>query len=305
MEKSSPSTLVDIACADGYTLHGTLWEGAQAPIALVLVHPATAVPEALYAGFASYLLSRGFAALTYDYRGIGRSKPATLRGFSARMRDWADLDVEAVGAWARARFPDLPMLAVGHSMGGHAIGLTEASAQLTAAVLIASHAGSLRFITDRRERLRATLLLKFVGPLLCRILGYMPARALGLGEDYPAGVIHDWSRWTSMHRYFFDDSTMRAAERFARQRMPVLSVGMDDDPWGTPAGVDLLAAHLVNCAVERRQYSPAMAGAPIGHIGYFRRQHRDKLWAPVVDWLEAAVRAAPAGKHVHPQVQSA
>jgi predicted alpha/beta hydrolase len=305
MENPSPPSLVTIACADGYTLHGTLWEPAQAPHALVLVHPATAVPEALYAGFAAYLVSRGFAALTYDYRGIGRSRPATLRGFHARMRDWIDLDVEAASAWARARHPDLPLLAVGHSVGGHAIGLTEASAHLTAAVLIASHAGSLRFILDRRERVRATILLKFVGPLLCRLLGYMPGRALGLGEDYPAGVVKEWSGWTSLHRYFFDDPTMRAAERFARPRMPVLSVGMDDDPWGTIGGIDLLAAHLVNCAVERRQFSAAMAGAPIGHIGYFRRQHRDKLWAPVVDWLEAAVRAAPVGEHLYPRAHSA
>ena len=34
--------------------------------------------------------------VTYDYRGIGGSAPSRLRGFEARMRDWAFLDMTAV-----------------------------------------------------------------------------------------------------------------------------------------------------------------------------------------------------------------
>ena len=53
------------------------------PRALVLIHPATAVPERLYAGFARFLTERGFAALTYNYRGIGASRPARLGALKA------------------------------------------------------------------------------------------------------------------------------------------------------------------------------------------------------------------------------
>lgn len=285
---ASQSTSIPISCADGYVLHGTLREPDGAPSAVVLIHPATAVPESLYAAFADYLVSRGFAAVTYDYRGIGRSRPKSLKGFEARMRDWADLDVEAVTEWARQRFPEQRLLAVGHSFGGHAIGLCKSSRHLEAAVFIASHAGCLHFIRPWSERVRATALLKVVGPALCRLIGYMPGRALKLGEDLPSGVIRDWSSWTSMQRYFFDDPSMDAEARFARPKLPVLAMGFDDDPWATPAGIRLLVERLINCEVQRRQVGPAAAGAPIGHMGFFSRRHRETLWPDVAAWLQAA-----------------
>jgi predicted alpha/beta hydrolase len=288
---------IQITCADGYAIHGTLWGKTSSAKALVLIHPATAVPESLYFAFAEYLVSLGFSAFTYNYRGIGRSRPASLRKFPARMRDWADLDAEAVCAWAYGQFPQLRLLAVGHSFGGHAIGLMDNSKHLHAAVFVASHAGCLRFIVDKIENLKASFLLKVFGPLMCNTLGYVPAHALGLGEDYPPGVIKEWSKWTSLQNYFFDDPTMHAVQRFARPQMPVLAIGFDDDPWATPAGIDLLVSHLTNCRVERRQYSPLVEGSAIGHMGFFRKRYQTALWAPVASWLLSAISTDANAQH--------
>ncbi len=180
------------------------------------------------------------------------------------------------------------ILLPGSGFGGHAIGLCESSRQLDAAVLVASHAGCLRFVRGWGERMRVTALLKVVGPLLCKILGFMPGKALRLGEDLPAGVMRDWSAWTSMPRYFFDDPGMDAQNRYARPRMPVLALGFDDDPWATPAGIDLLVEQLSGCRVQRRQISPAHTGAPIGHMGFFRRKHQHTLWPEIARWLLAS-----------------
>ena len=76
---------IEFSAADGYALHGTLWSPDAPPRALVLIHPATAVPERLYAGFARFLTERGFAALTYNYRGIGASARACVEGPHARL----------------------------------------------------------------------------------------------------------------------------------------------------------------------------------------------------------------------------
>lgn len=299
---------VEIPAVDGYVLRGRVWYPDALPATgLVLIHPATAVPERLYFAFARYVTERGLMALTYSYRGIDGSRPASLRGFRASMRDWADLDVEGVTAWAGQCFPKQPLYAVGHSFGGHALGLCESTAALRAAVQVASHAGTMRIVTDRAERWRITLLLHWVAPPLTRLFGYLPGARLGIGEDLPAGVLLEWSRWTRLTHYFFDDPTLHAAERFARVRTPILSFGFDDDPWATPAGIAMLLAHLVNASVEQRAIDATRRGAAsIGHMGYFRKPGAF-LWPETIDWLLAAGAQTPSmatpAAHGQPDLQ--
>ncbi|HDR8930117.1 alpha/beta hydrolase family protein [Burkholderia vietnamiensis] len=283
---------IAFSAADGYALRGTLWSPDAPPRALVLIHPATAVPERLYAGFARFLTTRGFAALTYDYRGIGASRPARLTKLQARMRDWIELDVGAAIAWARDTHRAVPLLAVGHSVGGHAVGLSAGTAHLRAAVLVAAHAGSTRLIESAAERLKVRLILHVLGPLASALLGYVPGKRLGLGEDLPAGVFREWSRWTTLPHYFFDDPTLGAAERFSKQRLPILAVGFDDDPWANRRAIDLLVSYLTGAAVERRQIDPHAAGTgPVGHMGFFRSRPGAVLWPGVADWLAQALDA--------------
>lgn len=273
-----------IRCADGFELRTTVYEPGQPALAMVLLNPATGVTERMYVPFASYLAEQGFAVLTYNYRGVqaGDSARRVTAGFST----WADQDVEAVTRWAAAQYPDVPLLAVGHSFGGHAIGLCESSRLLSGAVMIASQAGCLRFIQPLAERLRVMALLKVIGPFCARALGYVPGRKLGIGEDLPAQVMLEWCRWTSLRNYFFDDPRMNAVTRFQRPQMPVLSIGFEDDPWAPAEAIDLMSGHLGGCQVERRQYGPAHSlGQPIGHLGFFRDRHADTLWPAISQWL--------------------
>ena len=281
------SLAVEIPAVDGYPLGGHVWYPEALPAkGVVLVHPATAVPERLYFAFARYVAERGLIAVTYSYRGIDGSRPPTLRGFRARMRDWADLDVEGVTRWACERYPSLPLYAVGHSFGGHAIGLCESSNLLHAAVQVASHAGSMRVVTNRRERARITLLMHWIAPPLARLVGYMPGSRLGIGEDLPRDVLLEWSRWTRLPNYFFDDATLGAEDLFARVRIPILSLGFDDDLWATRTGIDVLVSRLCHASVTRREVSASVSDTrTIGHMGYFRQRSGAFLWPETVDWL--------------------
>lgn len=289
---------ISVPCSDGLNLGVTLIEAmATAVRGVVLIHPATAVPQRLYASFARGLAEHGYHAVVYDYRGIGRSRPASLRGFHALMSDWADHDVETITDWARQRWPELPLFAVGHSFGGHAIGLCQASRHLTGGVMIASHAGCLRFIRPTLERWRATLMLRAISPVAVGICGYLPGSKLGIGEDLPAGVIRQWGWWTGLPRYFFDDPAMNAANRFASVTCPVLNIGLEDDPWATRGAVDLMADYFTGTSVERRWRGPAdSGGTAIGHLGYFRRQHQDTLWPEVFEWLDARVASVVSAR---------
>ena len=254
-------------------------------VAAVVLHPATAVPERLYTGFAEFLASDGFAAVTYDYRGTGGSGvPDKNRGI--RMRDWMAIDVPAVAQWARDRFPNVPQLAVGHSIGGHALCLDNGSSQLQGFVTIASHAGVTATIPTLSERLRVGLVLRVLGPVTARTLGYVPGRRLGLGEDMPGAAMLEWSKWSRLRDYFFDDPTMNAKAQAARVKKDVLAIGFSDDLWATPGQIDAIAQRLVNANVERRTIDPdSMGVSKVGHTGFFRRENRDSLWPEVRAWL--------------------
>lgn len=255
------------------------------PAGVVVVHPATATPERFYAGFAGYLTGRGLAAVTYDLHGTGASgRPRDHRG--TRMRDWMSQDVPAVAAWTRERFAGLPLFAVGHSLGGHAMVLGHGIDGVERFVTVASHLASTRRIESPAERMRVAAVLNVVGPALSRAFGYMPARRLGLGEDMPAGAMLEWGRWARTDGYFFDDPTMGAAEAAARVTVPALMVGASDDPWGSPAQVDALAARLASAPVTRRTFTPAELGvAKVGHHGLLRRGVGERAWPELVDWL--------------------
>ncbi|MGN6240477.1 MAG: alpha/beta hydrolase family protein [Cellulosimicrobium cellulans] len=266
----------------------------ESPRGVVVIHPATAVPERLYTGFAEFLAAHGYVAVTYDYRGTGRSgSPRAHRGL--RMRDWMADDVPAVAAWARPRFGDVPQLAVGHSIGGHALALGRGSRGLAGFVTVASHVASTSTVPDRAERARVRLILRVLGPATARVLGYVPGRRLSLGEDMPAAAMLEWGRWSTLPGYFFDDPTMHAAPDAARVSGDVLAVGFTDDPWATPAQIDAITDRLTAARVERRTWSPAEGGVErIGHLGFFRRGLRDTLWPELLAWLDARAGAAPA-----------
>ena len=230
---------IGVPARDGYALGATIFSPDGEPRAVALIHPATAVPQKIYAGFAAYLAEHGFVALTYDYRGIGRSRPRSLKGFPARMRDWAEFDAEGVTTWARARWPSLPLVAVGHSVGGQAIGLCESSRHLSAAVLVTAQAAYWRLMKGFAEQLRVLALLRIIGPPLVALLGYMPAKRVDFGEDMPGPQFLEWGRWCMQKRYFFDDPTLAAPARYARVRIPVRAYGFTDDKWATPEAIAL------------------------------------------------------------------
>lgn len=276
-----------ITCADGQILQLTRHEPPQGitPKAVVQINPATAVAERMYHAFAATLASQGFRVITYNYRGVGLSGSET-KHIDAGFTTWADYDVEAVTQWVSDTSPDIPHFAIGHSFGGHAIGLCSSSRLLHAAVMISSHAGCLHFIRPAGERLRVAFILKVIGPLSSLLCGYFPGRRFRVGENMPGRVMREWSHWTSLPQYFFDDPALVAEHRFARPRFPVLSLGFTDDPWAPAEAIALVANKLANCSVELRQYGPEHShGQSIGHMGFFREKHASTLWPDITDWL--------------------
>jgi predicted alpha/beta hydrolase len=285
---------ITFPAADGYSLGATLFLPRGAKRNAVLINSATAVPRKIYRGFAGYLARRGCAVLTYDYRGTGDSRqkslvgynqPKSLSGFKASMSDWAALDASAAVAWMRERYKTLPLGYVGHSFGGQALGLLPNNTEVARALSIAAQAGYWKLMASP-ERYRVYAMLNFVGTPLTRLLGYAPGWS-GLGEDLPKGVFEQWVRWVMSPRYLFDDPKLPALANFAKYKGAMRALCLSDDPWATRPAVELLCSGFTSTKPEILTVTPADVGATnIGHLGFFRPEHRDTLWRGAAEWLQ-------------------
>ena len=127
----------------------------------------------------------------------------------------------------------------------------------------------------------------FVGRPLTRMLGYMPGKA-GLGMDLPKDAFLQWVGWVMSPRYLFDDARLDALQNFPNYRGALRALCMADDPWATRPAVELLCAGFTSIKPEIITVRPADARTEkIGHLGFFKSEHRDTLWRGAAEWIEA------------------
>ncbi len=283
-----PSATVEpcsITAADGYELAASLVSPPEglAPRGNVLVNPATGVKRGYYLRYAQFLAENAFRVLIFDYRGVGGSRPAKLRGFPATMHQWAQLDSAAALDRLEAFDPELHLALVGHSFGGQALGLLPNHRRLRAAVTVAAQSGYWRHWPGLyRWGIWGTWHLLI--PTLSSIFGYLPAKRLGLFEDLPAGVAREWARWGRHKDYILRDEAHRPGfEAFDR---PILAFSFSDDPYAPRPAVEALQASLPRAPIVDRYSTPRDYGVrAIGHFGFFRERFRESLWQESLDWL--------------------
>lgn len=274
-----------IPTADGRTLAAHLYEPVGEPVAQVIIHGATATPQRYYGSFARHLAWRGFRVLTYDYRGIGRSRRDPLSEERVTMDGWHE-DAMAAQAWLVNREPERPLLAIGHSFGGQIAATVDAGRRPQALLLVASGSGFWRgYAPAQRPRLWLTWTVAM--PLFARAFGYIPGWA-GLGEDLPAGVARQWARWC-LHPEYFLGERPELRERLATYDGRVLSLGFADDGFAPESNVRWLVQQLRSARAEHRQLTPRALGLPeLGHFGAFRATAAATLWPRLVAFLHDA-----------------
>ncbi|GHG63212.1 alpha/beta fold hydrolase [Comamonas sp. JC664] len=288
-----------LSASDGFSLGATRF-AATAPLrGRILVAGATAVPQTFYARFAAHAAQGGFETLTFDYRGIGRSKSTPLVGFQASFLDWARLDLAA----AVEAIPDdgLPLFVVAHSFGGHALGLIPNHHRIAGCQVFGAGAGWHGWMPPL-ERARVWMLWNVVLPPIVRWKGYLPWSLLGMGEDLPLDVYRQWRRWCQFPRYFLDDpAAPELARQCAQVRVPIVAVNALDDAWAPPSSRD---AFLLNAypraTIERVNIDPRELG-PIGHVGYFRNKALP-LWDRALAWFSERGPGAAAFSPMHARI---
>ncbi len=275
-----PPTRTDtLAGSGGLAIHLAMWEPATAPRAVAVVAHGFGEHGGRYGNLVARLLPAGYAVYIPDHQGHGRSG-----GHRAVVRHAEVLDdVDLVLARAEREHPGLPVVMVGHSMGGNiALGSALRNQHRLRALVLSGPAVSTHGIP---RALR--ILAKIIGRVAPK-LGTQQLSAAGVSRD-PA-VVAAYETDPLVHHGKIPAGTAAAiitsAERYATQlpsmRLPLLVVHGSAD-------------QLVS--VESGRTAHSLAGSTdktlkiydgLAHE-VFNEPERDRVLDDVMAWLDGRV----------------
>ena len=203
----------EITLPDGGTtaLHVSRADGST-PFVLVL--PAMGVPAGYYGPFVDELARHGVTAGVADYPGQGGARPLAGRGqdlgYTELAHEWLPAVVESV-----REGHDGPVVALGHSLGGHVLAAHLAGEQpaVDAVVLIGS--GSTHWRSQ--QGLKTLAQTQLIGTL-SRVLGYWPGTRLGFGGTQPMTLMREWAAFAAPGGWLLVARTWRPACRLDSSR---------------------------------------------------------------------------------------
>ncbi|SEH28558.1 alpha/beta hydrolase family protein [Chryseobacterium culicis] len=251
---------------------------------LLLINSATGVKQQVYFSFASFFAEQGFTVITYDYRGIGLSKPENMRGFKGSMRLWGSKDYKALTQYIQTNFNDYRKYCLGHSVGALILGMNEDSEIFEEFIFVGTQnafVGNLKGIT----KVEAYLGFGIAQPLTTSLLGYFPAHWFGLGESLPKNCAYDWR--TLILNKKSTNRLLEKMENFSENlTQKVFVIRAEDDIWLTEKGVLSLLNHTYpNLKPTYRLVAVSESDKKeIGHINFFR-SYNSKLWNIILNEL--------------------
>lgn len=268
-----------IETSDGYGIAVRFFAPDTEPRGAVIIVPAMGVAQNYYADFAAWLARSGYLVATFDYRGTGLSRPASLRGFHADvLEDWAGKDCSAVLDALQARAPGAQITWLGHSLGGQIIPFVPNLDHVTRCVTIATGSGYWRDNSPSLKRI-VWWLWYVVVPVTLPLFGYFPGRKLRKVGDLPRRVMEQWRRWCLHPDYMVGVEGERARAKFAAVRKPLFSLSFTDDDYMSARNTESIHSFYGNAPKTMLRISPADAGVRyIGHFGFFRSKFESALW---------------------------
>ncbi|MCU0447999.1 MAG: alpha/beta fold hydrolase [Microscillaceae bacterium] len=271
-----------ISAKDGFQLSARLYIPDNEAIGIMVVNAGTCIRQNFYQKIAEYLVGQNYLVLTYDYRGVGESKPDSLRGFRAKISDWAVLDMTGVFEWVKTTYPNLPKYLLAHSMGGQIIGLSPEILIFAKIITVASSYGNYQFYMPDFQRLTKKRLIFMRWAEWW--YGYIPAAWIG-GEPWAKGVSKEWRSW-GKHRLAFSEIMHLQGQKtyFKQISVPFRAYFVEDDIMATPATIPYYQQDFRQAQLEIIRLGPDNQG--IGHFGFFTGRVSESIWQEMKDWLQ-------------------
>jgi len=244
---------------------------------VLLINSATGVKQQIYFSFAQFFAEQGFTVLTYDYRGIGLSKPEKMKGFQSSMRIWGSRDYKALTQFIIKNFPDHQKFCLGHSVGALILGMNKDSETFNEFLFVGTQnafVGNLKW----RTKIEAVLGFGIVQPLFTELFGYFPAHWFGLGESLPKNCAYDW-RTLILNRKSTNKLLLKTDDYSKDLNRKVFVIQAEDDAWLTEKGVQsLLNDTYPNLKPTFRLIKTSESEkGEIGHVNFFRSYNRN-IW---------------------------
>jgi predicted alpha/beta hydrolase len=280
-------TAVQIPSRDGFLLGALLMETEGEAKGVVQLSGGTGIKKEFYFHFASYLCDNNYHVLIFDYRGIGSSRPSSLRGFKALNHEWGQKDMPAVLDWLDEKFPRQKKYLIGHSAGGQQIGFMDNHQKLSKGLLISTSTGYWYWLSSPYKYL-TLFIWRVLAPLTTSTVGYLPSSWFGLGEDLPKGVANEWRSWCLNKRYFGKYLGNRIPTHYFNQvKMPLHFLYPEDDTIATERTVESMRSFYSQAATSIERVLLKDHGMKqIGHLGFFSRKSKEQLWGKALTFLE-------------------
>lgn len=282
----------EVPCTDGVKLNGKLFIPAQ-PKAVIQFNCGTATPMKFYVPFIEYLTENDYLCCLWNYRGSEQSNE--LKGCDYRYLDYGTKDMPAIKNFLNNKFPELPLIIIGHSTGGQQIGFMENLDNVKGNINFATSAGYYPNMPFG-YRMKAYFFFYFFSPVSAWLNGYVKAKPYGLMENLPKKVVYEWRAWCAKKDYFFDRKFYGKTipeGHFKDFKFPIHVYYSTDDTISNRRNTKNYWEHVKSeQGITFTEMIPNEFGLKkINHFGYFKKRMKEKLWSDVLKRLDNLIKS--------------
>lgn len=274
---------IELKAFGNYTLTGKLSIPDDEIKAVVLIAGAMGVTQKYYHHLSKFISEKGYVVLTFDYRGTGISSPEIIKGLDVKLKDWAD-DIGTAITYLDKNYPNKKMIFIGHSVGGQIMGMVENKEKINQSLFLTSCTGYWNDISGF-EKWKSLFLLAVMMPLVIKIWGFVNAKKLGVGENYPKGIGLQWRSWCLNKGYMrLEMNDVFLESSYYKYSKSITSIWFTDDKIANQTSILKLLSFYPNARISQLMISPSSLGLKkIGHIGFLSRKYKDTIWKVIIE----------------------